>query len=174
MITLDKAEQHALISGSGSTALTLTADSNTDPDPTFTWASDDTDVATVSSGAVKTLTAGEAVITASATGYRPASCTIYVHELAYDTTDSCTAGETYEWTISYDDDTTPKVPIVISDETAPEGVTLTVGDYDEETGSITISAAIPAAAEASSEIEISAKATVGASEETIGITLTVA
>lgn len=152
----------------------MTADSNTDPDPAFSWASDDTDVATVSSGAVKTLTAGEAVITASATGYRPASCTVYVHELDYDTTDSCTAGETYEWTISYDDDTTPKVPIVISDKTAPEGVTLTVGDYDEATGSIKISAAIPAAAEASSEIEISAKATVGVSKETIGITLTVA
>lgn len=175
LITLNKAEQHALISGSGTTAFSLTADSNTDPDPAFSWASDDTDVATVASGAVKTLTVGKAVITASASGYRSASCDVYSHDLDYDTTDTCTAGETYKWTIAYDDGEVdiPQIPIVISDIVAPEGVTATAGTYDAEHGSITISVAIPAAAVASSEIEISAKATVGANYATAGITLTV-
>lgn len=170
---MNKSEEHALISGSGTTAFTLTA--QTAPNEVdVSWASDDTDVATVDDGAVETLDDGVAVITASATGYEPANCAVYVHTLGYDTTDTCTAGETYEWKVSYTDENENKVPIAISDIEVTEGSTATAGDYDAETESITISVTVPAGAEASSEITVSATATVGASEEAISLTLTVA
>lgn len=104
---------------------------------------------------------------------------MYVHSLDdYEDSANVTADTTYDWVFAYDDEVDPKVALAVSDITLNEaattdGVTATAGEYDAETGSITVAVAIPAGAVALTEYAIGAKVTVGESDETASVTLTV-
>lgn len=176
MISLNKTTAHTLVSGSGNTAFTLEASGIPDGvDVTFT--SSDTTVATVDEdGKVVTLAEGDAVITASTSLYGSATCNVYVHVLDYEDSATVTADSTYSWVIAYDDEVEPQVPIAVSEITltpALEGWTATAGEYDADTGSITVSVTVPDTALASDSLACSATITVGESDESGAITLTV-
>lgn len=104
---------------------------------------------------------------------------MYVHSLdSYEDSADVTADSTYEWVFAYDDEVDPKVALAVSNITLNEaattdGVTATAGEYDALTGSITVAVAIPAGAVALTEYVIGAKITVGESDETASVTLTV-
>lgn len=97
----------------------------------------------------------------------------------YEDSANVSADSTYDWVFAYDDNVEPKTALAISNITLNEaattdGVTATAGEYDAETGSITVEVTIPAEAVASTEYVIGAKVTVGESDETASVTLTVA
>ena len=176
MISLNKTTAHALVTGSGVTALELEASGIPDGvDVTFT-SSDDT-VATVDEdGNVETLAVGSAVITATTSLYGSATCNIYVHSLDYEDSATVNADSTYDWVIAYDDEIEPKAPIEIDEVTLTpetEGWSAEVGEYDEETGSITVTVTVPDTAQASDSISCNASILVGESHVSDDITLTV-
>lgn len=178
MISLNKTSAQLLPLGSEIDALELEVSGI--PDGTsVTFESSDETVATVDEdGKVQTLAEGTAVITASAGVYGSATCTLYVHDLDYKDSDTVTAGSTYSWVIAYDDEVEPKTAIVIEDDGATltpelEGWSISAGEYDEETESITVSVTVPEDAEASTDVTAYASVIVGESHVSLDIALTV-
>ena len=178
MISLNKTSAHLLPLGSAIDALELEA-SGIPEGTTVTFVSSDETVATVDEdGKVQTLAEGTATITASAGVYGSATCTLYVHDLDYKDSDTVTAGSTYSWVFAYDDEVEPKTAIVIEDNSVsltPEldGWSISAGEYDEETESITVSVTVPADAVVSTDVMAYASIIVGESHVSLDITLTV-